>query len=98
MTRFGGRLPLGTLLINVSGSFFVGLLMTLLTERLKLDANWRFLLIVGFLGGDTTFSRFEGETLPSDRDGGPWAGMPNVVLSFVRGYLAVWLGAVLPRR
>ncbi|MGA3016629.1 MAG: fluoride efflux transporter CrcB [Bryobacteraceae bacterium] len=98
MTRFGGRFPLGTLLINVSGSFLIGLLMTLLTERLNLDARWRFLLIVGFLGGYTTFSSFEWETFASVRDGGHWAGMLNVVLSVCLGYLAVWLGAMLARR
>jgi CrcB protein len=98
MTRFGGRFPLGTLLINVSGSFLIGLLMTLLTERLNLDAGWRFLLIVGFLGGYTTFSSFEWETFASVRDGAHWAGMLNVVLSVCLGYLAVWLGAMLARR
>ncbi len=98
MTRFGGRFPLGTLVVNISGSFLVGLLMTLLTERLNLDARWRFLLIVGFLGGYTTFSSFEWETFASVRDGGHWAGMLNVVLSVSLGYLAVWLGAMLGRR
>jgi fluoride exporter len=98
MTRFGGRFPLGTLVVNISGSFLVGLLMTLLTERLNLDARWRFLLIVGFLGGYTTFSSFEWETFASLRDGGHWAGMLNVVLSVSLGYLAVWLGAMLGRR
>ena len=98
MTRFGGRFPLGTMLINVSGSFLIGLLMTLLTERLNLDAGWRLLLVVGFLGGYTTFSSFEWETFASVRDGGHWAGMLNVVLSVCLGYLAVWLGAMLARR
>ena len=75
MTRFGGRFPLGTLFINVSGSFLIGLLMTLLTERLNFDPNWRFLLVVGFLGGYTTFSSFEWETFASVRDGAHWAGL-----------------------
>jgi len=49
--RVGGRFPLGTLVINVSGSFLIGLLMTLLTEGLQPHPNWRLLLIVGILGG-----------------------------------------------
>jgi protein CrcB len=53
MTRFGGKFPLGTLVINVTGSFLIGFLMTMLTERFKLDPNWRLLLVVGFLGGYT---------------------------------------------
>ena len=97
MTRFGGRFPLGTLVINVTGSFLIGLLMTLLTERL-LDPNWRFLLVVGFLGGYTTFSSFEWETFAAVRDGGLWIGMLNVGLSVMLGYLAVWLGSMLVRR
>src|SRR6266702_897674 len=73
--RIGGRFPLGTLVINVSGSFLMGLLMTLLTERLQPHPNLRLLLIVGFLGGYTTFSSFEWETLSLVRDGSRWLGM-----------------------
>src|SRR5436309_16066147 len=77
--RIGGRLPLGTLVINVSGSFLMGLLMTLLTERLQPHPNVRLLLIVGFLGGYTTFSSFEYETFRAMQDGGNWIGLVNVV-------------------
>jgi len=98
MGRFGGSFPLGTLVINVSGSFLIGLLMTLLTERFKLDPNWRLLLVVGFLGGYTTFSSFEWETWTTVRDGGLWTGLLNVGLSVVLGYLAVWFGAMLALR
>jgi fluoride exporter len=98
MTRFGGKFPLGTLAINVSGSFLIGLLMTLLTERWIPHPNWRLLLVVGFLGGYTTFSSFEWETYSTVREGGSWLGLANVVGSVILGYLAVWLGAALVRR
>jgi CrcB protein len=98
MGRFGGRFPLGTLVINVSGSFLIGLLMTLLTERLQPHPNWRLLLVVGFLGGYTTFSSFEWETYAAVRDGGRWTGLLNVVSSVILGYAAVWLGSMLARR
>jgi fluoride exporter len=98
MTRFGGKFPLGTLVINVTGSFLIGFLMTILTERFKLDPNWRLLLVVGFLGGYTTFSSFEWETYSSVRDGGLWTGMLNVVSSVILGYVAVTLGSLLARR
>ncbi|MFY9727003.1 MAG: fluoride efflux transporter CrcB [Bryobacteraceae bacterium] len=98
MTRFGGRFPLGTLTINVTGSFLIGFLMTTLTERFQLDPQWRLLLVVGFLGGYTTFSSFEWETFAAVRDGALWTGMGNVVSSIVVGYVAVWLGVILARR
>ena len=59
MNRYTGRFPLGTFAINVSGSFLIGVLMTLLTDRLSPHPNWRLGLVVGFLGGYTTFSNFE---------------------------------------
>lgn len=95
MNRFGPKFPLGTFLINVSGSFLIGLLMTLLTERLQPHPNWRFLLVVGFLGGYTTFSSFEWETLSLVKEGGRWLGAFNVVGSVLLGYAAVWLGSII---
>jgi CrcB protein len=98
MTRFGGKFPLGTLVINVTGSFLIGFLMTMLTERFQLDPRWRLLLVVGFLGGYTTFSSFEWETYTAVREGGLWTGTLNVVSSVMLGYVAVTLGSMLARR
>ena len=98
MGRFGGRFPLGTLVVNVSGSFLIGVLMTLLTERLAPHPNWRLLLVVGFLGGYTTFSSFEYETFRAIQDGGKWIGLLNVAGSVLMGYAAVWLGAAIVGR
>jgi CrcB protein len=96
MTRFGGRFPLGTLVVNVTGSFLIGLLLTLFAEHLP-HPNWRLLLVVGFLGGYTTFSSFEYETYAAVREGGFWIGALNVAGSVLFGYAAVWLGAALAR-
>jgi len=95
MARLGARFPVGTLVINVSGSFLIGALMTLLTERLQPHPNWRLLLVVGFLGGYTTFSSFEWETLTLVKDGGRWLGLLNMVGSVAFGYMAVWLGSMM---
>jgi CrcB protein len=96
-SRFGGLFPLGTIVINVTGSFLIGVLMTLLTERLP-HPNWRLLLVVGFLGGYTTFSSFEWETFSAVRSGGFWIALTNVVGSVLLGYAAVWLGTALAAR
>ena len=53
------------------------------------------LLVVGFLGGYTTFSSLEWETLGLVRDGGRWLGLLNAAGSALMGYIAVWLGAVI---
>jgi len=98
MARYGGRFPLGTLVINVTGSFLIGLLMTLFAERFQPHPNWRLFLVVGILGGYTTFSSFEYETFQSVRDGARWIGILYVTLSVLLGYCGVWLGATLASR
>ncbi len=98
MLKYGGRFPLGTLIINVSGSFLIGVLMTLLTERLNPHPNWRLFLVVGVLGGYTTFSSFEYELYQSVRDGARWMGLLYLTGSVVLGYLGVWMGALLTAR
>lgn len=96
--KLGARFPWGTLVVNVSGSFAIGLLMTLLTERWHPHPNWRLALVVGFLGGYTTFSSFEWETFAAVREGRLWIGLANVVGSVTLGYAAVWIGSTLARR
>jgi CrcB protein len=99
VTRYGGRFPIvGTMSINVTGSFLIGLLMTLIVERFGANSNLRPLLVIGFLGGYTTFSSFEWETYSAIRDGGFWVGVANIAGSVTLGYAAVWLGAMVARR
>jgi CrcB protein len=95
MSKMGGRFPLGTFFINVSGSFLIGLLMTLLTQRMHPHPNWRLFLVVGVLGGYTTFSSFEWETFQAMRDGERWLGLVYVLGSVILGYVGVWAGALL---
>jgi CrcB protein len=98
LVRFDGRFPLGTLIVNVTGCFLIGLLLPFLAARPELSQNWRLLLVVGVLGGYTTFSSFAWEAFQSVRDGFPMMGLLYVTLSVVLGYLAVWGGALITRR
>jgi len=95
--RWGRSFPLGTFLINISGSFLIGLLMSLFTERFMVNPQWRLLLVVGFLGAYTTFSTFEYETGALLKDG-EWmiAGL-NVILSVFVGFAALKLGEVIAK-
>jgi CrcB protein len=95
--RIGGRFPWGTMLVNVSGSFLIGLLTVVLAERLA-HPYWSLLLVVGFLGGYTTFSTFEYETFHLIRGFGFWLGLANVIGSVGLGYTAVWIGSAIARR
>jgi CrcB protein len=98
MTRYGGRFPLGTFLINISGSFLIGVLMTVFTERIQPHPNWRLFLVVGVLGGYTTFSSFEYEAWQAARTGARLLGLLYVLGSVVLGYIGVVLGSLLAAR
>lgn len=93
--RFGGNFPMGTFVVNLSGSFLIGLVMTLITERWVVQPYWRLLLVVGVLGGYTTFSSLEYETLQAMRRGLPVIGLVYAFASLVIGYFAAWLGMVI---
>jgi CrcB protein len=95
--RWGRSFPLGTFVINVSGSFLIGLLMTLLAERFTANPQWRLLLVVGFLGAYTTFSTFEYETSALLKDGEWVFAMLNVTMSVVVGFIALKLGEVVAK-
>ncbi len=61
--EFGPVFPYGTLIINVLGSFIVGLFVTWTTERVLVDPRWRLLVVVGFCGSFTTFSSYAYESM-----------------------------------
>lgn len=91
--------PLGTLVVNVVGSFALGLVLAAATSgRITLDANARALVVVGFLGAFTTFSTFSHETLEALRNGHSYAAFLNVALSLLCALAACWLGWSLGAR
>jgi CrcB protein len=95
--KWGRSFPMGTFVINVSGSFLIGLLMVLFTERYLVNPQWRLLLVVGFLGAYTTFSTFEYETGSLLKDGEWMMASLNVVGSVVAGFVALKIGEVIAK-
>jgi fluoride exporter len=89
--------PWGTFVVNITGCLAMGVVVTLLTERLVVHTNWRYLIPIGFIGAYTTFSTFEFETFRAITDGSWLIGGLNVVGSVVAGYVALWLGVTLTR-
>ena len=90
--RYGTSFPYGTLVINVSGSFVIGLFLTLIAERFVLHPNWRLFFAVGFLGAYTTFSTFSYESVVLLQNGAWRLGLVNMVGSVVLGPIAVVIG------
>jgi CrcB protein len=95
--HYDGRFPLATFLINVTGSFLIGVLLVVLDREDLLHPNLRPLLVTGFLGGYTTFSTFEWETFALGRSVPPVAVF-YALSSVLLGWLACWAGASLGRR
>ena len=62
LERYGATFPWGTFVVNVIGSLLIGVIMELLGERMVVNPAYRLFLVVGFLGGFTTFSAFAFET------------------------------------
>ncbi|MGZ3581149.1 MAG: fluoride efflux transporter CrcB [Ktedonobacterales bacterium] len=95
-TRVGPDFPWGTFVINVTGSFLIGIVLGLVNAG-TLSAEARLFLAVGVLGGYTTFSSFSYETLELLGDGNIQAFLFNAIGQLVAGLLAVYLGIVLSR-
>lgn len=96
--RFPLRFPVGTLVINLSACFLIGLTLEVLNRHANLSQAWRFLVPIGFIGGFSTFSTFEWETWRDMSSGQFWVGLLYLTVSLVGGLMAVELGTALARK
>ena len=90
-------LPIGTLIINATGSFILGFFMIAVTEKLVVDPRWRPLIAVGFCGGYTTFSSYSYETFSLFEQGHYALATGNFLANNVLSLGACVAGAILAR-
>ena len=96
-SRWSVRFPYGTMVINITGSFLIGVSLAVLEAKAHWSPYWRYLVPIGFLGGYTTFSNFEYDTLRTMQDGQIALGLLYVTVSLVVGFAAVWGGVIAGR-
>lgn len=89
-----GSLPLGTLLINISGAFLIALSMTIFHDRLEAHPQAKMFLIAGILGGYTTFSGLAWDAYQLGLQN-PMTAVSYLAASFIGGGVAVALGIFL---
>lgn len=95
---YGRSFPYGTLTVNVTGSFLMGVMSVLLIEKFTISAEWRAAVLIGFLGAFTTFSTFSLETLQLIQEGELSKAGLNMLISVFSCVLAIWLGFVLGKQ
>lgn len=96
--RLGVHFPWGTLAVNVLGCLLVGFLAAMFTTSWNIREEYKLGIIVGFLGGFTTFSAFGRETLTLAAGHQLGWAMANIALNVALGLAAVWAGAWLAGR
>jgi len=95
--KFGSSFPYGTFIINVTGSFALGLFMAFLQDRAFIHPNYRLFFATGFCGAYTTFSTFTYETLRLWQDGSVLLAFSNLLGSVLLGMIGVFVGFVFGR-
>ena len=90
--RYGETFPVGTLVVNVIGCLIAGAVFNLTEERFLVNPTLRTVILIGLLGGFTTFSSYGLQTFTLLRDGEFGFASLNIVVSNVLGLFMVWIG------
>lgn len=94
----GKQFPYGTLIVNLSGCFLMGILFVLTLNRIdSFSSQLRVFLLIGLLGGYTTFSSFSIETVNLIENGNWLGGIMNMILSTAGCTIVAWLGVLCGR-
>jgi len=95
--RWGADFPYGTLAVNTLGSMAIGFVLTWIGGRLAVPSEVRLLLVVGFLGGFTTFSSFAYETFRLAEQGAIVGALLNLLLNVSLSMASVTVGVLIAR-
>jgi CrcB protein len=94
--RFGSAFPYGTLIVNLCGCYVIAALM-----HAALELGWsptlRSAVTIGFIGGFTTYSSFNYETMRLFDEGAPATALINLAVTVIGGFAAGWLGLITAR-
>ncbi len=99
MLRFGiyqlfrtTHLPIATLVVNISGSFLIGVIMAIAVKYSAFNYSWKIFLATGICGGFTTFSAFSIENIQMLQEGKLFLSLAYIVASVLLGITAAWMG------
>jgi len=95
--QYGETFPWGTMAVNLSGCFVAGVIFYAFEERFLVNPTLRTVLMIGLLGGFTTFSSYGLQTFTLLRDGELGLATLNIGVSNLLGFIMVWFGYVLAR-
>lgn len=92
------RFPFGTFIVNITGSFLIGVAYVVIVEKAIIPSEWRLFFITGILGGYTTFSSFSLEVLQTWQEGHPFNSIVYVTSSVFLGLLFAYWGMLITQK
>ena len=95
--RFGSAFPYGTLIVNLGGCFLIAIAVQAAAAG-RWNADWHAAVTAGLLGGFTTYSAFNEQTIQLIQSGATGAAAVNIAVTLVGGLAAGWLGLVVARQ